>query len=187
MSIEFRGVSWRSTGNAAPELRIARCQSYIAQFRRDARRAVFTSSMVYFLIPLRNTRDAVSKLRISRVQFQREVREMPSPECGFQVFNDISRHILEIREMPSANCGLHVVNGIRRNSAEEYEECRLQTADFASSMVFRAIQLTYEKRRVRTANFEWPMVFHAISLRSTRDAASKLWISSCQEYFTQFQ
>ena len=141
-------------------------------------------SIVFRAISWRNTRNAAAKLRISRcqryfTQFDGELRGSPSPNCGFQVanrisrnfiemqgmrssicgfrvINNISRNFIEIRETPSPNCGFRVANGTLRNFGEKYEKCRLQSADSSLSIVFRAS-----------------------SLGNTRNAVSKLRISRC--------
>ena len=109
----------------------------------------------------------------------------------------------EVREMSSPNCGFRVVNGIPRNSTVIYGKRCLQTVGFASPMVFRAISLGWKKCRsgLRILRCKWYFAqvrremretpfpdcgfyvgdgIHMTSLRSTKNAVSKLRIPRCQ-------
>ena len=106
-----------------------------------------------------NTRSAVFRLWISWCQ------------------RYFAHFFLELRGTPSPNWELHVAHGISRNPVEEYERCRLQTGDFALPIVFRVNLSRYDKCRPQTVDFALSIVFRAISLKNTRNAVSKLWIS----------
>ena len=124
--------------------------------------------MVLRAISLRNSRNAVSKLRILWRQ------------------RYFTHFYLVIRGTPSRNSGFRVAHGILRNFVEKCEKRRLQTLDFALPLIFRATPLRYEKCRSQTVDSSLSIVFRAISWRNTRNAAGKLRISRCQRYFTQF-
>ena len=129
-----------------------------------------------------DTRNAVSRLWISLgrtccAHLFREIRGAPSSDWISWRQRYFAHFFLELRGTPSPNWELHVAHGISRNPVEEYERCRLQTRDFALPIIFRVNLLRYDKCRPQTVDFALSIVFRAISLRNTRNAVSKLWIS----------
>ena len=117
-------IEMRETRSANCGFRVANnfSRNFIEIYEKCLRQsAEFALSMIFRASLLRNTRDAVPKLRISRSQW------------------NFAQFYREIRETPSANCGFLVVNGNSRNLIEKYEKRRLQTVDSMLSMIFRAI------------------------------------------------
>ena len=87
-------------------------------------------SATFRAIKLRDARDAVSELWISRCPWF-----PPQSLC-------------EIRVMPPPNCGCRVVNSISRIFVEKYERRRLQSVGIALPMVIRATSSRFEKCRL---------------------------------------
>ena len=109
-----------------------------------------------------------------------EARDIPPPICGFRIVNDISRNLVAIREVPVPNCGLCVVNGISRNFVEIREMPFPNCGFHFANRISRNLIEKHEKGRLPTVDSALAIVLRATSLRSTRLAASKLWIPRCQ-------